>query len=176
MAKMPSRLKVDHFPKNGRPEKASERAGTGKSLFSSNSTPGIGYVKPKLGVGPSKTGTFATGKAGAKVTKRADHHIGEQGARSRPGGQFSASGNGAKGHKFSAPDADKSATFAHGNKHGVPKSQMATPADAHHKGNRAHHGDGNAKVPRGEHHAAGHREPRTHDEFDKLGSPGDGRY
>lgn len=40
--------------------------------------------------------------------------------------------------------------------------------------NFGHKGGGRPKVPRGEHHAENHREPRSHHEFDKLGN--DGKY
>lgn len=33
-------------------------------------------------------------------------------------------------------------------------------------------GSGGGVVPRGEHHAENHREPRSHAEFEKLGNPG----
>jgi hypothetical protein len=143
MAKMPSRLKVDHFPANGRPEKASERAGTGKSLFSSNSTKGVGYKKGKVSVADKGIG-FATAKPGAKVTKAAGMHMPEEGARSRPGGQYSAGGKG-----------------------GTPKADKGTNA-AHSPGTGASHERGN--VPRGEHYHSSHREPRSHEEFHRLGS------
>ena len=32
------------------------------------------------------------------------------------------------------------------------------------------------RVPRGEHHATNHREPRSHDDFEQLGNPGKGEY
>lgn len=43
-------------------------------------------------------------------------------------------------------------------------------------GSRADGGGGRGKVPKGEHHQANHREPRSHSEFEKMGDPGKDGY
>jgi hypothetical protein len=83
-------------------------------------------------------------------------HMPESGARSRPGGQFSAGG------KAGTPKADaKGGTLA-----------AHSGASAPERGN---HPQG-SHVPRGEHHGAGQRAPSSHAEFHSLGHPTNGKY
>lgn len=162
MAKMPTRLKVDRFPKNGRPASGSEGVNSkntsGVSVFSPNSTKGKGFAPTSYGLGGS--GKLAISTPGAKVTKNASAHVPEQGKRSVPKGQWS-SNKGGQGE--SLPKFGMSKGSGHLAKGGPMHEQ---PTKGHEVGNRP-----KGSVPTGEHYSAGHREPRTHDEFHRLGNP-----
>lgn len=86
-----------------------------------------------------------------KIAEGAGENMPEMGARTRPGGQYSAGGKGSQ-----------------------PASDTAKQTNAAPSGKFTHTGGNSPKgsmVPRGEHHSANHRAPTTHDEFHTLGNP-----
>lgn len=73
----------------------------------------------------------------------------------------------------SYPDEDR----AHGRDAKARASEFASPAvkaevdrNVDRKYPSMGKGESRGRVPRGEHHAAGHREPRNHAEFERLGN------
>ena len=101
-------------------------------------------------------GRPSPGKGSNHEATSAKEHMPESGARSRPGGQFSAGGH------SGTPKADAKA--------GTLSAHAGAKAPEHGNHPKGSH------VPHGEHHQANHRAPTTHDEFHALGHPGKSGY
>jgi hypothetical protein len=104
-------------------------------------------------------GRPSPGKGNFKPAASASTHIPEQGKKATPKGQWTAN---KEGQGESLPKFGMSKGSGHLAKGGEMHEQ---PTKGHSVGNHP-----KGSVPTGEHHAAHHRAPTSHEEFHKLGS------